>query len=76
MCYKLFRVIDNNGLAIEPQNFDLNEEVLISDVKKNENLKIRNKLGKTFTFDKVLNSFFDGIFLIKTEHRTWIFEQV
>lgn len=76
MCCKIFRVINENGISDVPQNLKLNDEVLISDVKRNENLKLKSMSGETFTFSKVLNSIFDGILLIKTEQHTWIFEQV
>lgn len=76
MCCEIFRVINEDGNSDVPQNLKLNDEVLISDVKRNENLKLKSMSGETFTFSKVLNSIFDKVLLIKTEQRTWIFEQI
>lgn len=76
MYCKVFKVIDNNGLVDEVKNLKLNEEVLIFDAKKSDNLRLKKSTGDILTFGKIINILFDGVLLIKTEEHTWIFEQL
>lgn len=76
MCCKIFRVIDENGLQVEPENLKENDKVLISNAKRKDNLKIQTESGRTLVFDEVLNTTFQDVFLIKTKKHTWILEPI
>lgn len=74
--FKIFKVINQDGIEESLQNLKVNERVSILDAKRNESLKIISSSGEIMNFGKVLNVLFDGVFLIKTEKRTWILELV
>lgn len=74
--FKIFKVINQNGIEESLQNLKVNERVSILDAKRNESLKIISNSGEIMNFGKVLNVLFDGVLLIKTDKRTWILEPV
>lgn len=74
--FKIFKVINQDGIEENLQNLKVNERVSILDAKRNESLKILSSSGEIMNFDKVLNVLFDGVLLIKTDKRTWILEPV
>ena len=74
--FKIFKVINQDGIEESLQNLKVNERVSILDAKRNESLKIISNSGEIMNFGKVLNVLFDGVLLIKTDKRTWILEPV
>lgn len=75
MCYRIFNIIDNDGMCVE--NSEINQKVRILHGKKGERLIFQRLSDDVLkVYGVVLNLFFKDVLLIKTEHYTWILEPV
>lgn len=74
MCCRIYKVIDENGLQVESENFKENDLVSIYNAKRNKMLKLKTKSGVTIDLGQVQNTLFQDVFLVKTNKFTLVLE--